>query len=327
MIGRFTPKMIEYIAYMYLRSLSLENTVAIARAWFEKDWLTKSTILDHIEKLIDRLPSMDQMSKKLKPMRSGYYAWDGTWLKYRDRNIVLLICFDVVTLDVVNYQVADDETYLAYEKLIKNINDTEPNILAQSKGFYADGELCLLKQLREKYPNIPLQLCVFHKYARVGQIILFVRARGINQEIKTRVEKVLFAPTKAEAIQCLYELKRYALAHQENKKLREIIGVLKRNFELLLTHFDHPEMSPYNNVLEGFNHIIKRKLTLMKGFKKELNIHRWLKLILMDYRFHKIHSSKFPNRNGKSPLELSRVPLPKHFNWLTLVRKKIHISN
>jgi hypothetical protein len=81
-------------------------------------------------------------------------------------------------------------------------------------------------------------------------------------------------------------------------------------------------MSPYNNVLEGFNHIIKRKLRLTKGFKKELNIHRWLKLMLLDYRFHIIRSSKFPDRNGKSPLELAEVELPKHYNWITLLRKK-----
>jgi len=319
----FTQDMIEYIAYVYLRSLSLQNTVDIARAWFENDCLSKDTILKHLEKLIDTLPSMEQISKKLKPNRSGYYAWDGTWLKYKGQDIVLLICFDVVTLDLVNYLVAFDESYEAYGVLINIINESEPNVLAKARGFYADGELGLLKQLREKFFNIPLQLCVFHKYARVGQIIPFMRARGIDKDIKAKVEKVLFAATKADAIQFLNELKRYAQTHNKNKKLKQIVGVLKRNFDLLLTHFDHPEMSPYNNVLEGFNHIIKRKLRLMKGFKKELNIDRWLKLLLLDYRFHKIRSSKFPNRNGKSPLELSKVPLPKHFNWLKLVRKKV----
>lgn len=136
------------------------------------------------------------------------------------------------------------------------------------------------------------------------------------------VEKVLFAPTKNEAIASLDALKRYAREHQQNDKLKKIIGVLKRNFHLLLTHFDNPEMSPYNNVLEGFNHIIKRKIRLMKGFKKELNMDRWLKFILLDYRFHKIHSSGLKERNGKSPLELAKVNLPKYHNWLTLVRKK-----
>lgn len=326
MIGQFSTRMVDYLAYIYLHSLSLEDTVGIVRAFFQKDYLTKDTVLDHLEQLIDRLPSVDKISKKFKPARSGYYAWDGTWLKFQGRDIVLLICFDVVSLDVVSYLVAPDECYETYLVLINIIKQTEPDILANAKGFFCDGELGLLKILRERYSATPLQLCVFHKYSRAGQIIPFVHANGMDKDIKERVEKVLFAPTKQLAIYNLVELKRYASKHQQNRKLKKIIGILKRNFELLLTHFDHPEMSPYNNVLEGFNGIIKRKFNLMKGFKKELNVDRWVKLLLLDYRFHKIHSSKFPNRNGKSPLELAQVSLPKYHNWITLVRRKVCVS-
>jgi len=178
-----------------------------------------------------------------------------------------------------------------------------------------------LKQFKEKYSNIPLQLCVFHKYARSGQIIPFIRAKGVDKDVKTMVEEVLFAPTKESALVSLKSLKRYAREHQQNERLRKVVGVLQRNFRLLLTHFDHPEMSPYNNVLEGFNHILKRRIRLMKGFKKDLNVDRWFKFMLLDYRFHKIHSSKFPSRNGKSPLELANTNLPEYHNWITLVRK------
>lgn len=157
------------------------------------------------------------------------------------------------------------------------------------------------------------QLGAFHKYSRVGQIIPFVRAKGIERVIKRKVEQVIFAPTKKQAILALVSLKRYAEIHQKNKKLRQIIGVLKRNFDLLITHFDNPEMSPYNNVLEGFNHLIKRRLRLMKGFKKEMNIYRWLKLILLDYRFHTIKTSLFKERNGKSPLRISWRSITKTF--------------
>jgi transposase-like protein len=36
LIGMFTIEMIEYFAYVYLRSLSLNNTIEIIQAWFEK---------------------------------------------------------------------------------------------------------------------------------------------------------------------------------------------------------------------------------------------------------------------------------------------------
>lgn len=322
----FSITMIEYAAFLYLRSLSLNNTIDVIQAWFEREVLSKDILLDHIEQLIDKLPSQEEITSVFDPYRSGYYAWDGLWTKYQGEDIVLLICFDTVTLDLVNYQVAADENYDTYGPLIAQIQRTEPDILAKARGFFLDGELGLLKQLQERFPQIPKQLCAFHKYSRVGQIIPFVRAKGIERVIKRKVEQVIFAPTKKQAILALVSLKRYAEVHQKSKKLRQIIGVLKRNFDLLITHFDNPEMSPYNNVLEGFNHIIKRRLRLMKGFKKEINIYRWLKLILLDYRFHTIKTSLFKERNGKSPLELAGVQLPKHYNWIKLVRKKFKIA-
>lgn len=318
----FTVQMIEYAAYLYLRTLSLNATVEIFQAWFNKEVLSKDILLDHILKLIDNLPEYGGITRIFKPKRSGYYAFDGLWFKYRGDNLVLLICFDAETLDIVNYQVAEDEGYSTWKKLFEAVEKYEPDLLFSAKGFMMDGELGLMKLLKETNPDTPKQLCVFHKYTRIGQIIPLKRAKGINLEIKQRVEKVLFASTKQEAISSLNELKRYAQEHQENKQLREIIGVLKRNFDLLLTHFDNPEISPYNNVLEGVNHLIKRKLRLTKGFKKRMNVDKWLKLILLDYRFHKVKTSKFKLRNGYSPLELAGVNLPKHFNWVRLVRKK-----
>ncbi|HTW96043.1 MAG TPA: transposase [Candidatus Methylomirabilis sp.] len=322
MIGRFDDKMINWIGFIYLRSFSLYSTVEIVRSFYEKDYLTRDSVLAHLEQLIDRLPDMAGITKLFRPARSGYYAFDGLWFKFQGMNRVLLTCFDAASLDLVNYLIADDENHASYGRLIELINIAEPGILTGAKGFYADGELGLLKRLKDGYGNVPLQLCVFHKYTRSNQIIPFVYAKGTDKIIKDMLEKVLFAPTKNEAIASLADLKRYAREHQENQKLKKIIGVLKRNFRLLLTHFDNPEMSPYNNVLEGFNHIIKRKIRLMKGFKKELNMDRWLKFILLDYRFHKVHSSSFKDRNGKSPLELAEVDLPKYHNWINLVRKK-----
>lgn len=325
MIGRFDNKMINWIGFIYLRSFSLHSTVEIVRSFYEKDYLTKDSVLAHLEQLVDLLPDVFSATAIFKPIRSGYYAFDGTWFKFNGDNRVLIICFDVASLDLIGYLIADDENSITYGKLIDSINIAEPGILTGAKGFYADGEPGLLKQLKGNYPQVPLQLCVFHKYTRSNQIIPFVRAKGMDKEIKRMIERVLFAQTKNEAISSLDDLKRYAREHQQNDKLKKIVGVLKRNFHLLLTHFDNPEMSPYNNVLEGFNHIIKRKIRLMKGFKKELNMDRWLKFILLDYRFHKVHSSSFKVRNGKSPLELAGVNLPKYHNWINLVRKKMGI--
>jgi len=134
---------------------------------------------------------------------------------------------------------------------------------------------------------------------------------------------VLFARSGDEAISNLRDFQAFAKAHDGHTKLKAIIGALKRNFALLLTHFDHPEMSPYNNVLEGFNDCIKRRTILMKGFKKPVNIERWLKLIMVDWRFHILKETAFKQRRNQSPLELAGVGLPKIYNWLSYIRKNL----
>ncbi len=80
-------------------------------------------------------------------------------------------------------------------------------------------------------------------------------------------------------------------------------------------------MSPYNNTLEGFNYIVKRKTKLMKGFKKPINIKRWIKLIMLDWRFHYLVELQFKERRNKSPLELAGCKLPKIYNWMSHVRE------
>jgi transposase-like protein len=286
----YTRKIMEYMAYLYLRSLSFQQVRAIVSAWFEASVITKDVLLEAIEEVADALPKSGEITAWLKPVRSGYYAWDGTWLTYRGEEFVLLILLDVITLDVVAYAVAADETYESYQKLLRTVQEE----IAQPKGFFCDGEPGLLKLLKEQYPSVPTQLCVFHKYSRVGQIACFVHPKSdLDREIKRRVEKVLFAPTRSGAIAALAELMQYANDCPKNKKLKQVIGVLKRNFELLLTHYDNPEMSPYNNVLEGFNYLIKRRTRLMKGFKKPINISRWLKLLILDWRFHTLTESEW----------------------------------
>lgn len=315
----FDIKVIEQATFMYLHSLSFNSVSEIFRSWFEKDVLPKKILLHHIEQLSEKLPSNLEVTNWLKPIRSGYYALDGTWMKYRGKDFVLLILFDVETLDIVNYKIALKETQQAYTKLLKEVYN---EINANPKGFFCDGDPGLLKALKILFPKVPVQLCVFHKYARAGQVISFKYIKNdTDKEIKKKVESILFATTKQEAIDNLKELERYAGEHQKYTKLKKLIGILKHNFELLLTHFDNPEMSPYNNTLEGFNYIVKRKTKLMKGFKKPVNIERWIKLIMIDWRFHRLTESTFKVRKNKSPLELAGCKLPRIYNWMSYIRK------
>ena len=326
MIGRYHRKMVEYLTFLYLRTISFEQIRAIALAWFGEQVISKNVLIQHIEVVADSLPSSSAVTDWLRPKRSGYYALDGTYLKFRGKDFVLLILLDVVSLDVVSYHIGEAETEASYGTLLDAV---QQEIVQGIKGFFCDGDPGLLKALKDRHPDVPIQLCVFHKYSRVGQIASFVRPKtNLDREIKVRVEKILFAPTKEEAIRFLGELEDFAKNYPDSKtKLRKIIHILKRNFDLLLTHYDNPDMSPYNNVLEGFNHIIKRRTRLMKGFKKPLNVHRWIKLLILDWRFHPMTSSAFKVRKNASPLELAGCLLPRRIpNWIFYIRENYNIT-
>jgi transposase-like protein len=313
----FTREIIAQAIFMYLRSLSLNSVSEIFRSWYNINVFSKDTLIHHIEKYTEEIPNNFEISDWLNPSRSGYYALDGTWLKYRGKDIVLLILLDVKTLDIVNWGIFKEETRKAYNKLLV---DAYTEISNNIKGFHCDGDKGLISAIKDLFPKIPIQLCVFHKYSRAGQLISFIRIKNeTDREIKKLTEQVLFASSKQNAILSLEKLQNYAQEHQNHAKLQKLIGVLKYNFDLLLTHFDNPEMSPYNNVLEGFNYIVKRRTKLMKGFKKPVNINKWLKLILTDWRFHYLKESQFKYRKNKSPLELAGCKLPKIYNWIRFV--------
>jgi hypothetical protein len=110
----FDVQVIEQAVFMYLRSVSFNAVVAIIQSWFNQTVFSKNILIDHIEQLAERIPGNAEITAWLKPKRSGYYALDGTYMKYRGREFVLLILFDVITLDIINWDFAIEETEESY---------------------------------------------------------------------------------------------------------------------------------------------------------------------------------------------------------------------
>lgn len=329
----FTNSFVEYVVAAYLRSLSLNSVIQIIRLQFEKDLLSKQTILEFIENVSDKLPTLDDIDNLFHPKRSGFLALDGVWYKYRRIDFVLLICFDPITFDIVSYHISEKETFESYEKLIQS---TLPKLKdVKVSGLYGDGDRGLIKALKLYFKNVPIQVCVVHKEFRLGQLLPFKRAytgKTLDPKFKHKVryfkettEGILYAGTKKEAEEQLKRLKDF-MVKEKDEKLKKAFGSLNYNFKYILTHFDYPDMNRDNNIIEGFNSIISRKLRLLKGFKKPANIERYIKLVLLDYRFHELIESRFVRRRNKTPLELSGVYLPKYYNFIKLLREMLNLN-
>lgn len=329
----FTNSFIEYVVALYLRSLSLNATIHVVRLQFEKDLLSKQTVLEFIEIVADKLPTLDDIDNLFHPRRSGYLAFDGVWYKYRGINFVLLICFDPVTFDIISYLIAERESFESYQKLIQRVFPKLKDI--SIKGVYCDGDRGLIKAIKLNFPGVPIQVCVVHKEFRLGQLLPFKRAyvsNSLDPNFKKKVrffketaESIIYAKSKKEAQENFKQLKEF-MVEEKDEKFKKAIGSLKYNFKYLLTHFDHPEMERDNNIIEGFNSIIKRRLKLLKGFKKPANIDRYIKLVLLDYRFHEFIESRFVKRRNKTPLELTGVSLPKYYNFIKYLREALNLD-
>lgn len=329
----FTNSFIEFVVILYLRSLSLNTVIQIVRVQFEKDILSKETILKFIEKVSDLLPTLDDIDNLYHPKRSGYLSFDGVWFKYRNKNFVLLICFDPETFDVIEVKLEADETQAGYERLITEAVNKIGAV--NVKGAYGDGDKGLIKALKVLLPHVPFQLCIFHKELRMGQVVPIKSVHVSRQltafqkhDIKVfqlLFREVIYAISKDDSVKALDRLKQYAEKTQ-NEKFLKAYRSLNYNFKYTLTHFDNPHMKRDNNILEGFNSIIKRRLRLLKGFKKPGNIEKYIKLILLDYRFHEFIGSENKRRNSKTPLELTGVILPEYYNFIKLLRESLKLD-
>lgn len=329
----FTNSFIEFVVFVYLHCLSLNTTIAIIRAYYESDILSKATILDFLEQVADAIPTIDDIDQLFHPKRSGYIALDGVWFSFKGLAVVLLVCFDPDSFDIIEAKWSLTEDEKSYTKLLLSV--IKKLGFSNIKGIYADGDKGLMSSLKKHLPLVPFQLCVVHKEMRMGQIVpvkSVTHSKKMSEEtkdqIKTFQEKfraVLYADTKQESIRSLSELKDFVVASKQ-ERFKQAYRSLRTNFEFTLTHFDHPEMRRDNNLIECFNGILKPRLKLMKGFKKYENMNRYLQLFLLDYRFHPLRESRFVERRGLSPLQCAGVNLPNFYNFLKFLRESLNLN-
>lgn len=332
----FDDSFIEVVVFIYLQSLSLNTTVTVVRSIYHVEILTKQQVLEMIEIVTDALPTIDDIDRLFNPKRSGYLAFDGVWFQYGKEQIVLLVAFDPETFDIVSARWEEDETQAGYENLI--IDATNKIGVTNIRGVYGDGDNGLILAVKTLLPTVPFQMCVFHKELRMGEVIpvkSVSRSRQMTPKTKHDIKvfqllfrEVIYAKNKDKSYEALERLKKYvgSKIHTQPERFQKAYRSLLHNFKYTLTHFDHEGMRRDNNLLECFNGCLKPRLKLMRGFKKKENLNRYLKLFLLEFRFHALKESRFKDRRGKSPLEVAGVFLPKYYNFLEYLRTNLKLS-
>ena len=278
---------IEYVVFVYLQCLSLNTTIEIVRATFEDELLSKAEILEFVEWASDAVPTVDETDRAFVPHRSGYVAFDGVWFKCAGEPIVLLVCFDTVSFDVVGAVWEKEESSAGYNRLINQVLAKLSK--ERIKGIYGDGDNGLMLSLNQHFPKVPFQLCVVHKNFRMSQTVPVhsaAKSKRFSEETKAEIleyaklfQATLYADSREKAVKALGDLLIWTSNHPRERFVKAV-AQLKHNFAYTLTHFDYPGMNRDNNLLECFNGCIKPRLELMRGFKKAGNLDRYLKLDL-----------------------------------------------
>jgi len=257
-------------------------------------------VLDMILELAKGCKDSFQIKEELQPHWSGYLGFDGTCVKIFGQKYTLLVGRDLKTQDLVHWRLMPHEDYQCIRIFLKEIRD---KLFFPTKGIVADLDPANKAAMTDVYPHVPYQACISHIEKDVNLQLPKTKRTRQQKQIKKIIREVLYARSKRLSIRAYMRLLEVE-SQVKNRRSLEAIRIVKDNFLSTLTHFDYPQLPASNNVVENVVGQLKEKIKLTRGFKKTHNAYYFLKLLACWYRFKRFESSNYPERNGKSPLEL-----------------------
>ena len=285
--------------------------------------VSSKTVLSWVNYFGEHTKSPIEIAQELKPRWSGILGVDGKPIKISGTEAVLLIAVDIGTMDAFFFDLVaaeDEENALKFFRIIKEVFKYPVQAVVSDLG---KGRV-FVNLVERIFPYVPHQACVIH-FSRYVDIKLPKSKKSkyhqLNEYLRQHINHILFTQCYNDADELLIRLRN--IEHLFGAKYHhEIIKSLRNNFDLLTTHFFHPELPRDNNVVENIIKQLNSKLYHMHGFKKMENAYNFLKLWFCAYRIRLFTSSSYPHRNGQCPLSLAGVKTSS-LDWLRFSQRKI----
>jgi len=265
-----------------------------------------------------KLPQITDLNIAIGIEWSGRFVLDGVFGRIAGKSFVVLICSDLVSLDIVYYSIHDYENYASWKNFCQQLKIVLSQCDYNPQFFISDGKKGLHQALQEDFATTPRQLCVAHKLRRIYQIIPHIRGNAIDKMIARFAVNAILAPDEKEYRfyqRTLEQFKKpfffdnFSEPHQN--KLKKTIGALRYQQRQLFTRYRQPDLvgeDRTTNSHEGsINGFLKERMKLARGFKSPNNLDHLIKLLIYYYRFHPFVASKYSERNGQRPIELNIV--------------------
>lgn len=176
----------------------------------------------------------------------------------------------------VIHKFVTSETLIEYENCLNTLDQICPRI----RSFTIDGRAGVIKKLELRYPNTPLQMCIFHQV----QIVLRYTTRNPKTECGVDLKKLILALKSTTKSEFTFEFKTLQVTYKEflnestinpitgrksysHKSLRSAFRSIKSHLKYLFTFQDYTELNiqPTSNSCDGSFAHWKPKVKLHRG--------------------------------------------------------------
>jgi transposase-like protein len=247
--------------------------------------------------------SFKEVAEELSPEYCGYFLADAK------------------TQDIPYAALFEKEDYPSWKRVLQGLKE---RIGYPAKGVVIDKDPGLLRAVQEVFPRIPIQLCVrhLHSYHVYHLRYLFQGPKEGVEPFLDITHKMLYAKS-LEHLRYLFKEYISMRTFFIQQGLEAELLNFESKIDLIWTHFQYPELPRTNNIIEGIIEKLKHKITDCHGFTYQETAWNSIKMIIMNYRFHRFSCSRIEGHNGKSPLKLAGVNTTG-INWIKFSQRQQH---
>jgi len=302
------------------------NAEASYRAVGRQLHVRPSQVFQWIHELGKKCKSFTQVAQELSLHYSGYLLADGTTVHVKGKKRYLLLTADAHTHDIpyahlpapvclparsaqagvhrtgrrangagmahrqAQAGLGKSEDYDTRKAVFIGIRD---RIQFPLKAIVIDGDRGLLKAVKEVFPTLPIQLCVrrLHNYNIYHLKYQFTGPSHGIEPFLDITHKLLYAKNP-EHLQILIEKYNSMRTFLIESGLEAEVVNFETKSPYMWTHFRYPELPRTTNIIEAIIDQLKHKITDCHGFEYHETAWNTIKMIIMNYRFHRFTCSR-----------------------------------
>ena len=264
------------------------------------------------------MPSLYEISHVCKPGWSGHLQIDGKYILVDKNWVVLLIAVDIGTLDIPVSVICYDENKTPFRFVINALL----KLPYPFKSLTTDLGKGFVNESKRLLPGIPHQICTIHLQRYLDQKVPKRprQNKEIILEFREMVQHLLQAKNQANYERKLSEFKVHGHKGAEiHSGCQTIYKAVLKYQNSLKQHYKDDDIHNNSNTVECVISHLSNKIYQAKRFESLLGAYYTTTFSMIYWRLHQFTSSRFSQRNGKSPLLLAHSQQDVHGDWQEVV--------